>query len=339
MAFSPDRRRRLGLLTGLLFWAAVYAGTQSGALHHGVRSVTVEAEPISAFEIGRPSRQRFGALEFRGGLVLTSEDRGFGGLSALLIREDGASFVACSDRASWLVGRIVYQDGWPSGIAEASLAPVLDAEGRPASWDTEAVAEAEGRLYLGLERRPGVMCFDFGDQGVLARGRPVPVPPELEDLPSNRGLEALVSVPKGCRLGGTLVGFAEVGLTDAGNFKAFLIGGPTPGLFAVKRTGEYGISDAAMLPGGDLLILERAFSLERGVAIRIRRLPLGEIEPDALVDGPVLFEADLRCAIDNMEALGVHVTESGETRLTLLSDDNFSPIQRTLLLQFALVEK
>lgn len=339
MAFSPDRLRRLGLLTGLLLGASVYAGAQPGALERGGRSVTIAAEPIAVFEPGRPSRRRFGALEFRGGLVLTSPDRGFGGLSALSVKEDGARFVACSDRASWFAGRIVYEDGRPTGVAEASLAPVLDAEGRPASWDTEAMAEAGGKFYVGLERRPGIMGFDFGEHGLLARGRPVPVPPELKDLPSNRGLEALVSVPKGYRLGGTLIGFAEVGLTDAGNFKAFLIGGPAPGMFAVKRTGEYGISDAAMLPGGDLLILERAFSLERGVAIRIRRLPLGEIEPDALVDGPVLFEADMRCAIDNMEALGVHVTESGETRLTLLSDDNFSPIQRTLLLQFALVEK
>jgi len=32
------------------------------------------------------------------------------------------------------------------------------------------------------------------------------------------------------------------------------------------------------------------------------------------------------------------VTEAGETVLTLISDDNFSPIQRTLLLQFTLAE-
>jgi hypothetical protein len=39
-----------------------------------------------------------------------------------------------------------------------------------------------------------------------------------------------------------------------------------------------------------------------------------------------------------MEALGVHRSRSGETVLTLMSDDNFSPIQRTLLLQFVLKE-
>lgn len=339
MALSPDRRRRFGLRTGLLFWAAVYAGTQPGALDHGGRSIRIDAKPIAAFEIGQPSRQRFGQLEFRGGLVLTSSDRDFGGFSALLVQEGGARFVACSDRASWLSGRIVYQEGRPVGVADAVLSPILDADGRPAAWDTESMTEEGGRLYLGLERVPGIMCFEFGEQGFRARGHPLPIPPELGDLPRNRGLEALVFVPVGRRLGGTLIALSEGGLTEAGDLRAFLIGGPTPGSFAVKRNGEYGISDAAMLPGGDLLILERSFSWASGIAIRVRRLPLSEIGPDVLVDGPVLFEADMRCAIDNMEALSVHLAPSGETRLTLLADDNFSPLQRTLLLQFALVEK
>ena len=38
-----------------------------------------------------------------------------------------------------------------------------------------------------------------------------------------------------------------------------------------------------------------------------------------------------------MEGLAVHRNAQGEIVLTLISDDNFSPLQRTLLLQFALV--
>ena len=51
----------------------------------------------------------------------------------------------------------------------------------------------------------------------------------------------------------------------------------------------------------------------------------------------LLFEADLGYQIDNMEALGVHVAKDGTTILTMISDDNFSLLQRTILLQFALV--
>jgi hypothetical protein len=92
------------------------------------------------------------------------------------------------------------------------------------------------------------------------------------------------------------------------------------------------------LPAGDLLLLERKFSWTSGLAVRIRRIALGEIKPGALVDGPILFEADLGYEIDNMEGLSVHRNAGGEIVLTLVSDDNFSMIQRTLLLQFTLAE-
>ena len=74
------------------------------------------------------------------------------------------------------------------------------------------------------------------------------------------------------------------------------------------------------------------------MAVRMRRVALGEIKPGAVVDGPVLFDVDLGYEIDNMEGLSVHRSAGGETILTLISDDNFSAVQRTLLLQFTLVE-
>ena len=101
---------------------------------------------------------------------------------------------------------------------------------------------------------------------------------------------------------------------------------------------KFDISDAVLLPSGDLLVLERKFSLLEGVGIRIRRIALGTVTPGAVVDGPSIFEADLGQEIDNMEGIDAHVTPEGDTVLTMVSDDNFSLIQRTLLLQFTLVE-
>ena len=114
--------------------------------------------------------------------------------------------------------------------------------------------------------------------------------------------------------------------------------GPAPGQFSVRRIDKFDISDAVLLPSGELLILERKFSWFTGVNIRIRSIPLKSIAPNALVDGPSLFEADLGHEIDNMEGIDAHVTPEGDTVLTMVSDDNFSLIQRTLLLQFTLVE-
>jgi hypothetical protein len=56
-----------------------------------------------------------------------------------------------------------------------------------------------------------------------------------------------------------------------------------------------------------------------------------------VVDGPSIFDADLGQEVDNMEGIDAHVTDDGDTVLTMVSDDNFSLLQRTLLLQFTLV--
>jgi len=104
----------------------------------------------------------------------------------------------------------------------------------------------------------------------------------------------------------------------------------------VRRSAEFDVSDAALLPTGDLLLLERKFSWTSGLFIRIRRIAQAEIKAGALVDGPILFEADLGYEIDNMEGLSVHRSARGEIVLTLISDDNFSALQRTILLQFTL---
>jgi hypothetical protein len=307
--------------------------------------IVVEAQPLAAFDIRDRSNHQFGLLEFRGGLVLRSSYRNFGGISAIRVAADGARFIALSDKGWWLRGRIVYEGARPSAIADAEMAPILGADGRPLAdrgwYDTESIADDGGTLYVGIERVHQILRFNYGKDGLLARGEPIAVPPGMRSLPGNKGLEALVFVPKGAgdkALAGTLIAISERGLDNAGNIIGFLIGGRSPGTFTVKRSASFDVTDAALLPGGDLLLLERKFSWTSGLSVRLRRVALAGIKPGALVDGAVLFEADLGYEIDNMEGLCVHRSTSGETVLTLISDDNFSIIQRTLLLQFTLAE-
>jgi hypothetical protein len=72
--------------------------------------------------------------------------------------------------------------------------------------------------------------------------------------------------------------------------------------------------------------------------MRIRNVPVAAIKPGALVDGPQLIFADTGYEIDNMEGLSVHRDAGGALVLTLISDNNFWGLQRTLLLQFTLAE-
>jgi hypothetical protein len=306
--------------------------------------IDIAARAIEAFKVGGSDQVRFGALEFRGGLELTSSYRHFGGVSAIRVAADGEHFVALTDKGHWLTGRIVYDPRQrPAGIAEAVMAPMLGPDGRTLAargwYDTESIAEDGDTLYVGIERVNRIVRFDFGRAGVLARATPIAIPPGISKLPNNKGLEAMVVVPQGLPLAGTLIALSERGLDADGNLKAFLIGGPRPGEFSIKRSDDFDISDCALLPSGDLLLLERRFFWWSGVAMRIRRLPLAAIAPGVLVDGPQLVFADMGFQIDNMEGLSVHRTAAGDLILTLVSDDNFSALQRTILLQFRLVEE
>jgi hypothetical protein len=305
-------------------------------------SIEVDARPIPSFDIRDHSHVRFGALEYRSGVVLTSRFRGFGGLSGIRLDAKGERFIALSDRGSWFTGRIVYSGREMTGLADVEAAPMIGPDGRPITargwFDSESIALDGSFVYVGLERVNQVLRFDFSKGFTRSRGEVVALPPAARKLPYNKGLEALVMVPRDGPLGGTLIAISERGLDAQGNLIAFLIGGPTPGQFAVRRSNNFDISDAVLLRSGDLLVLERKFSLLTGIGIRIRRIPLKQVAPGAVVDGPAIFDADLGQEIDNMEGIDAHVTEDGETVLTMVSDDNFSLLQRTLLLQFTLVE-
>ncbi|EAQ37553.1 hypothetical protein NB311A_04559 [Nitrobacter sp. Nb-311A] len=306
-------------------------------------SIIVNARPVAAFDLRDHARTRFGSLAFRSGLILTSSFRGFGGLSSFLLDSKGRQFISASDKGAWFTGRIVYgTSGEMAGLADVEAAPMLGDDGRPIAergwFDTESIARDGSLVYVGIERVNRIMRFDFANGDTRARGEEIDAPAAIRRLPFNRGIEAMVFVPRDRPLGGTLIAISERGLDMERNIIAFLIGGPSPGRFAIRRTDNFDISDACLLPSGDLLILERKFSLTGGIGVRIRRIEINAIMPDALVDGPSIFEADLGQEIDNFEGLSAFVNDNGEIVLTLVSDDNFSLFQRTLLMQFALVE-
>jgi len=339
--------RRRWLAAGTLFAALAFV-VGSFAIAEAVRyaraptHIAIEATPIAAFDTRDPSKTRFGQLNFRGGLALTSKFEAFGGVSAIQMEPDGAHFLAVTDQSSWLRGRIVYRDGRPAGIADAEMAPMLGPDGKPLAarhwYDTESLAQGnDGLFYVGIERVEKIVRFDYRRYGLMARGQPIAVPPDFKTFTYNKSLECLAAPPTSAPLAGSLVAITERSLDAAGNHRSFIIKGAKFTRFSVKRSEGFDVSDCTILPPGDLLLLERRYSPLLGVAVRIRRLHLADIKEGALVDGPALFFADLGYQIDNMEGIGVHRNARGETILTLVSDDNFSAIQRNLLLQFELV--
>jgi hypothetical protein len=300
-------------------------------------SIEITARDIPAFDRRNGENRRFGALEFIGGLVLQSKYKHFGGISGLHIEADGERFTAHSDRGHWLRGKFKRDGDRIVAIENAEMAPMRGPDGRPLGsrkwFDTEALASDGENFFIGIERANRILRYRIAD-GLNARGIPVQIPNGIRELPFNQGLEALAFVPKDMPLAGSLLAISELGLDQNGNILAFILGGPTPGIFAIKRIGSFEVSDAAISPSGHLVVVERFFRFISGIHLRIRAIPLAEIRPGVVADGKVILEADGAFEIDNMEALAITKNAAGETLLTLISDNNFNYFQRTVLLRF-----
>ncbi len=324
--------------------APAFAEKPSEALP-GPAPIKITTMPID-FDRDRPERKEFGKLVFRGGLNLFANSRHFGGYSGLIVDASGRSLLAASDAGSWLRATLDYDGRKVKGLSDATIGPILARNGKPLAVDRER--DSEGLALIGGDPDKGVAYVAFEQLHRIARypftrdrfGPPdefLRLPAETKGMSANRGVEALAYMTQG-RLKGTVLAFSER-LTDrSGNLKGWLIGGPTPGGITLRRIAGFDITDMAPLPDGDIVLLERRFRYSEGIKMRIRRISAKELKPGATVEGEILLAADDRFNIDNMEAIAAHRSSSGETILTLMSDDNFSPLQRTLLLQFAIAD-
>lgn len=302
--------------------------------------VEVVARQIERFAPG--SGTRYGRLEFRGGLVLSSSFVEFGGLSGLSLDADGARFLAITDRGWWFAGRIVADGDRPTGLGEIVAAPMLGSNGQPLDRqgraDVEALTRTPEGYAVAIERRQEIWRFAGADP-LLVRGRKQSGTAVLQQLGSNQGPEALLAVPLGTPPRPGLVVVGERSPAREDELPGYLFVQDRVDRFVISRSDEFDATDMALAPDGTVYLLERRYNWYSGVALRIRRFPLAALRPGARIDGEVMIEAHMGAQIDNMEALAIHRNAAGETLLTIISDDNFSASQRTLLLRFAVVEQ
>jgi hypothetical protein len=308
--------------------------------------IVVRAAPITAFDPSRPEITRFGALEWLGGVSLTSADARLGGLSGVVTEDGGRRILAVTDYGDWIAATVTLDDGGaPVALVDARVGRLAGPDGQPIRGkrpgDAEAIAVRTradgGREVLVSFETPGHIAVYRDAPPFATTPRITAYPPALAQAGRNSRGEALAVVPAGRPLAGAVLVFAE-GPAAAGETipGGFIHGGKWQPV-ALAGAGNYALTDAAFLPDGDLLVLERRFGFGAGIRMRIRRIAADTIAAGAVLDGEVLIEAGFSQAIDNMEGMAVD-TDAGGTVLTLVSDDNRSFLQRTLLLRFRLVE-
>ena len=329
------------LLVSVAAGSELHATTASAV----AEPVEIKAIAIEHFSKLRPAQQRFGRLEFRGGLVLTSDHTSFGGLSDLVISRDGRQMLFASDQGHWISAEMTYDGTRPASLRSAHIGPLRSAKGqdltRKRNSDAEAMALvdgtlARGTLVIGFERNHRIGRFPVIDSVVQAPTGYLKMPDDARRMKPNKGLEAL-TVLQGGSFKGSILGIAERYPDPQGHHTGWIWVKGEPRRFGVRDIGEFDITSATALGDGGVLMLERRFRWTEGVKMRLRHLPAAQIAPGATIEGETLVEADMTYDIDNMEGLAVHTGPRGETVLTMVSDDNYNTLlQRTLLLQFTL---
>ncbi len=337
MRFFPARLLGL-LLAAALSGAAIVAPAQAEPAP--VERAKVSTRQITQFHIGR-NETRFGPLEFVGGLEMVSSSRSFGGFSAMRFMAPGKDFIGVADTGFWFFGQVTRDaDQRPTGIGDFRMVQMVDAAGQPIDdkWrvDAEGLAVRDGVATVGFERDHRVAQFRIRPDDMRAPFRQLDFLVPKHELRMNRSFETVAYAPADSALKGALVVVTERSLDSQGNVFAAVLDGPRKGVFTVVRSDGFDITDGAFLPNGDLLLLERSFSMMQGVKMRIRRLPASTIGNGKVADGPVLTQADMNYQIDNMEAMDVWRRADGALVVSLMSDDNQSILQRNLYLEFLL---
>lgn len=275
-----------------------------------------------------PRVSRLGRLSFLGAWAMTSNDARVGGISALHV--EGGEATAMSD-AGWVI-RFPVPQGRPEARAQVSM--IAQGPGPPgdkSNRDIESLVVHGDDAWIGFEQASAAWRYDRRS----FERRSSAAPPAMRGWSNNAGPEAMVRLPDG-----RFLVFAE---GEGGDSEAVLFSGDpsvagTPALRLRYRPPEgYRITDAAMLPDGRLALLNRKVGLFAGFKVRLTLAAVPKPAERALITGQeaARFEGDV--TRDNFEGLSI-TREGGRTILWLASDDNYNPLQRTLLMKFALVE-
>lgn len=306
---------------------AAFASDEPVALSIALRRLGPDPAP--------PGRDSVDQLAVLDSWQLSSTNPHFGGISAIAV--DGNRLVMLSDDAM-LVGTVFDPT---ATTLEAVLIPVAGVTGSgKEARDSESMAidPETGTRWIGFERSNSIARYS-GSGVVEARA----IPAAMADWPVNGGPEAMV------RLGdGRFIVFAEEAPGPDGSTAALLFDrDPTDPAAVVTRFGYrapagHRITDAALLPDGNLVLLNRRYTALEGVSIIVTRVASTALPGIGAGAGSVITGNEIArfappMAIDNMEALAID-EQDGRTVIWMMSDDNFSALQRTLLLRLTFVQ-
>ncbi len=272
------------------------------------------------------------AAEFAGSFTWAKTNEAFFGFSGIELSDDGMSFVVIGDSSQVVTG-VIERDagGRIETVTVQSIGSLRASDGSNIRGtrfeDSEGLTTLpDGGYAVSFEGAHRVNLYP----GIDRPAKPLPVPPVFGSLQPNAGLEALAADREG-----TLYALPERsgGLTD--DFPVFRYrDGAWDIPFSVPREDGYLVVGADFGPDGSFYVLERQFLGVLGFSSRVRRF---SIDGNDIGGGETILQTAARVH-DNLEGLSIWRDALGRLRLTMVSDDNNLPIQKTEFVEYRLAE-
>ena len=278
-----------------------------------------------------PTRRRVGRLTFMGGVHLTSPDPAFGGFSALAVQGDRVTLL--SDGGNVVRFRLA-SDGRVSDARFGNLPAGPGTGWRKTDRDSESLAidSQTGTAWIGFERDNSIWRFSQGFERAEAQVRPA----AMRRWWRNGGAETLVR-----RRDGSFVAIEEEDSRGDGT-RALLVWPRDPTAqpdaamqLRYRPPAGYDPADATELPDGRLLVLNRWWGPPLHFAAVLTVIERSALRPCAVVSGTSIARLTEPLTLDNYEGVAATV-EAGRTIVWLVSDDNRTPFERTLVMKFRL---
>lgn len=327
---GPDRLARIATALAALALLATFVPPDTGPPPPRPPTAKLVAEPVP-LDRADPARRRIGPLLFLEGWRISSRDVRFGGISAMHV--ENGTVRAVSDAGSLFAFPVPTTRAGPLQVRIERIAEGPGSGRRKSDRDGESFAVAGGSAWIAFEGRNEIWRYRLRDWRADAHSRPA----AMEDWPSMRGPEAMARLQDG-----RFLVLAEGPEAEDGTTPVLLFAGDpaepgTPSLrLRYRPPPGFRATDAALLPDGRLLVLNRRFRLLSGFTAALAVADISALGAGGTITPGVIARLEDSLTVDNMEALSV-TREGGRTILWIASDDNYTPIlQRTLLMKFAL---
>lgn len=275
-----------------------------------------------ALDPAAPAREDLGEMIYRGGVVIEPGEEGIGGISSLEWHED--RLYAVSDDGHWLTIQPDEPGGRLIDVLTLTRTPLLDERGRRLKGKGDADAEAitrdpQGGWLVAFERDHRI--WRYADLAGAAE----PVAQDLTPFTSpddpNAGIETYDRRGDDTILCGEYVreGIANCRHSFGESVEDVSLSAPFDGANPVPV-------DAACDGAGTCYVLLRAYTPEVGNHVAVLRHTSGKGAEIVAQLGPAL-------TVDNFEGLALR-EQYGRQFLYIISDNNFSKSQRSLLMKF-----